>query len=224
MGVPGAPRRARRPRVADRDVPCRERGWATSSSSTTTRWISRTCSGRSCTPPPRSASPRSAPQRRPSRPSIRRSVSARSSTLSPVKGSERRSRRPTWWWRPPTASRPGAPSTGRASTPGAPSSPARSSAWKARSRSIVSTARTARATSACTGRPPRHPGTCADSGVLGSVAGIIGTVQATEVVKTLLDIGEDLDGRVLVLDALRMEWQTIRLRRNPRCPACGDRR
>jgi len=68
------------------------------------------------------------------------------------------------------------------------------------------------------------PGTCADSGVLGSVAGIIGTVQATEVVKTLLDIGENLDGRVLVLDALRMEWQTIRLRRNPRCPACGDRR
>ena len=68
------------------------------------------------------------------------------------------------------------------------------------------------------------PGTCADSGVLGSVAGIIGTVQATEVVKTLLGIGEDLDGRVLVLDALRMEWQTIRLRRNPGCPACGDRR
>ncbi len=68
------------------------------------------------------------------------------------------------------------------------------------------------------------PGTCADSGVLGSVAGIIGTVQATEVVKTLLDIGEDLDGRVLVLDALRMEWQAIRLRRNPGCPACGDRR
>ena len=68
------------------------------------------------------------------------------------------------------------------------------------------------------------PGTCADSGVLGSVAGIIGTVQATEVVKTLLGIGEDLDGRVLVLDALRMEWQAIRLRRNPRCPACGGRR
>ena len=68
------------------------------------------------------------------------------------------------------------------------------------------------------------PGTCADSGVLGSVAGIIGTVQATEAVKTLLDLGEDLDGRVLVLDALRMEWQSIRLRRNPGCPACGDRR
>ena len=68
------------------------------------------------------------------------------------------------------------------------------------------------------------PGTCADNGVLGSVAGIIGTVQATEVVKTLLDIGEELDGRVLVLDALRMEWQSIRLRRNPRCPACSDRR
>ena len=68
------------------------------------------------------------------------------------------------------------------------------------------------------------PGTCADNGVLGSVAGIIGTVQATEVVKTLLGIGEALDGRVLVLDALRMEWQAIRLRRNPGCPACGGRR
>lgn len=67
------------------------------------------------------------------------------------------------------------------------------------------------------------PGTCADSGVLGSVAGIIGAIQATEVVKTLLGIGEDLDGRVLVLDAHRMEWQTVRLRRNPRCPACGGR-
>ena len=67
------------------------------------------------------------------------------------------------------------------------------------------------------------PGTCADSGVLGSVAGIIGTVQATEVVKTLLGIGEDLDGRVLALDALRMEWQAVRLRRNPRCPACAGR-
>ena len=68
------------------------------------------------------------------------------------------------------------------------------------------------------------PGTCADSGVLGSVAGIIGTVQATEVVKTLLGIGADPDGQVLVLDALRMDWQTVRLRRNPGCAACGDRR
>ena len=71
--------------------------------------------------------------------------------------------------------------------------------------------------------PAAAPATCAESGVLGSVAGIIGTVQATEVVKILLDIGEDLDGRVLALDALRMEWQAIRLRRNPGCPACGER-
>ena len=73
------------------------------------------------------------------------------------------------------------------------------------------------------GEATAPPGTCADNGVLGSVAGIIGTVQATEVVKALLGIGEDLGGRVLVLDALRMEWQAVRLRRNPRCPACGDR-
>ena len=135
-----------------------------------------------------------------------------------------RSRPPTWWWRPPTTSRPAARSTGPASTRAARSSPARSSAWKARSRSTVSTARTGPCYECLHGAPTAPPGTCADSGVLGSVAGIIGTVQATEVVKTLLGIGEDLDGRVLVLDALRMEWQTVRLRRNPRCPACGDQR
>lgn len=73
--------------------------------------------------------------------------------------------------------------------------------------------------------PP--PGTCADSGVLGSVAGIIGCVQATEVVKLLVGLDDDSEddaaGRVLALDALRMEWRAVRLRRNPRCPACGER-
>lgn len=65
------------------------------------------------------------------------------------------------------------------------------------------------------------PATCADSGVLGSVAGIVGAVQATEAIKVILGIGEPLEGRVLSLDALRMEWREVRLRRNPHCPACG---
>lgn len=67
------------------------------------------------------------------------------------------------------------------------------------------------------------PATCADSGVLGSVAGIVGAVQATEAIKVILGIGEPLEGRVLSLDALRMEWREVRLRRNPHCPACGGR-
>lgn len=68
-----------------------------------------------------------------------------------------------------------------------------------------------------------HAATCAESGVLGSVAGIVGAVQATEVVKTLLDVGETLSGRLLLLDARAMEWRTVRLRRDPSCPTCGDR-
>jgi adenylyltransferase/sulfurtransferase len=64
--------------------------------------------------------------------------------------------------------------------------------------------------------------TCAESGVLGSVAGIIGTVQATEAIKVLLGIGTTLTGRVLMLDALHMEWHSMRLRKNPKCPTCGD--
>lgn len=63
-------------------------------------------------------------------------------------------------------------------------------------------------------------GTCAENGVLGSVAGIIGAIQATETVKVLLEIGEQLTGRLLLVDARTMEWHTIRLRKNPHCPTC----
>lgn len=65
---------------------------------------------------------------------------------------------------------------------------------------------------------------CAEFGVLGSVAGIIGCVQATEAVKVLLDIGEPLVGRLLLLDARTMNWQTIRLTRDPDCPVCSGRK
>ena len=68
---------------------------------------------------------------------------------------------------------------------------------------------------------PNTPTTCAENGVLGSVAGIIGTIQATEALKVLLGIGEPLLGRVLLLDAHSMQWQTIRLKRHPQCPTCA---
>jgi adenylyltransferase/sulfurtransferase len=63
---------------------------------------------------------------------------------------------------------------------------------------------------------------CVQFGVLAPVAGLIGTIQATETVKLLMGIGETLSGRLLLLDALHMEWRTLTLARDPRCPVCGD--
>lgn len=63
--------------------------------------------------------------------------------------------------------------------------------------------------------------TCSNRGILAPVVGIIGTIQATEALKLLAGMGELLCGRVLILDALRMEWRSIRLRRDPDCPVCG---
>lgn len=62
---------------------------------------------------------------------------------------------------------------------------------------------------------------CAENGVLGSVAGLMGCIQATEVIKVLLDIGQTLEGRLLLIDARTMEWQAVRLRRDPECPVCA---
>ena len=62
---------------------------------------------------------------------------------------------------------------------------------------------------------------CAEAGVLGAVTGVMGTLQATEVLKEILGLGEGLSGRLLVWDALAMRFQTIRLQRDPDCPACG---
>ncbi len=73
------------------------------------------------------------------------------------------------------------------------------------------------------GRPP-DPGlvpSCAEAGVLGVLPASIGSVQATEVVKLLLGIGEPLVGRLLVHDALRQTWDTVPVARNPDCPVCG---
>ena len=65
--------------------------------------------------------------------------------------------------------------------------------------------------------------TCAQTGVLAPVVGVIGSLQAVEAIKVLTGLGETLDGRLLLLDAARMEWRTLKVRRWPECPVCGDR-
>ena len=65
------------------------------------------------------------------------------------------------------------------------------------------------------------PETCAQTGVLAPVVGIVGSIQALEAIKVLTDFGETLAGRLLLLDAKRMEWRTLKVRRDPACPVCG---
>lgn len=64
---------------------------------------------------------------------------------------------------------------------------------------------------------------CAEAGVLGVLPGVVGSLQATEVLKLLLGIGEPLIGRLLQFDALAMAFRTLRLPVDPACPACGSR-
>ncbi|MFB6069430.1 MAG: ThiF family adenylyltransferase [Halanaeroarchaeum sp.] len=63
---------------------------------------------------------------------------------------------------------------------------------------------------------------CATAGVLGAVPGTIGSIQATETIKGLMDAGDRLDGRLLFYDAERMDFDEIEIARNPECPVCGD--
>ncbi|MGA7800570.1 MAG: molybdopterin-synthase adenylyltransferase MoeB [Gammaproteobacteria bacterium] len=63
---------------------------------------------------------------------------------------------------------------------------------------------------------------CADNGVLAPVVGVIGSLQALEAIKVLLDLGESLCGRLLLFDATSLEWRTLRLRKDPACPVCGN--
>lgn len=62
---------------------------------------------------------------------------------------------------------------------------------------------------------------CSEAGVLGAVTGVMGTLQATEVLKHILGIGESLAGRLLLWDALDMRFRTVKLRRDPACALCG---
>ncbi|HEY5381969.1 MAG TPA: molybdopterin-synthase adenylyltransferase MoeB [Acidobacteriaceae bacterium] len=69
--------------------------------------------------------------------------------------------------------------------------------------------------------PPGLVPSCAEGGVLGILPGLVGIIQATEVIKLILGIGEPLIGRLLLVDALGMNFRTLKLRKNPECPACG---
>jgi len=69
--------------------------------------------------------------------------------------------------------------------------------------------------------PGLVPG-CAEAGVLGVLPGVIGTIQATEVLKLILGVGEPLVGRLVTFDALAMRFEEITLARNPDCPVCGE--
>ncbi|HKP64348.1 MAG TPA: molybdopterin-synthase adenylyltransferase MoeB [Polyangiales bacterium] len=72
--------------------------------------------------------------------------------------------------------------------------------------------------------PPAHLApSCAEAGVLGILPGVVGTVQATEAIKIVLEQGEPLIGRLLMYDSLNMKFRQLKLRRDPNCPVCGDK-
>jgi len=62
---------------------------------------------------------------------------------------------------------------------------------------------------------------CAEGGVLGILPGLVGVIQATEVIKLVLGKGDSLAGRLLLVDALNMRFRELKLRKNPECPVCG---
>jgi len=70
--------------------------------------------------------------------------------------------------------------------------------------------------------PPESVPNCAQAGVLGVLPGIIGMLQAIEIIKLILGIGDPLIGRLLHFDALKMHFRELKLRRDPQCPVCGE--
>jgi molybdopterin/thiamine biosynthesis adenylyltransferase/rhodanese-related sulfurtransferase len=71
--------------------------------------------------------------------------------------------------------------------------------------------------------PPAHLApSCAEAGVLGILPGVVGVIQATEAIKIILGKGDPLVGRLLTYDSLRMNFRTLKLRRDKNCPACGE--
>lgn len=70
--------------------------------------------------------------------------------------------------------------------------------------------------------PPGMVPSCAEGGVLGILPGIVGLIQANEVIKLVLGVGESLVGRLLLFDALSMKFKEMKLRKDPSCPICGD--
>lgn len=72
--------------------------------------------------------------------------------------------------------------------------------------------------------PPGLVPSCAEGGVLGILPGLVGVIQATEVIKLILGKGDPLIGRLLLVDALGMKFRELKLRKNPDCPVCGTHR
>ncbi len=70
--------------------------------------------------------------------------------------------------------------------------------------------------------PPGLVPSCAEGGVLGVLPGIIGSLQANEVIKLIIGQGDPLIGRLLLFDALRMSFRELKLRKNPDCPICSE--
>jgi adenylyltransferase/sulfurtransferase len=70
--------------------------------------------------------------------------------------------------------------------------------------------------------PPGAVPSCAEAGVFGVLPGIIGSMMAFETIKYVVGIGESLVGRLLVFEGMDMSFRTLRLKRNPECPLCGD--
>jgi len=70
--------------------------------------------------------------------------------------------------------------------------------------------------------PPGLVPSCAEGGVLGILPGLVGVIQATEVIKLILGNGQPLIGRLLLVDALNMRFRELKLRKNPECPVCGE--
>ncbi|NQU68815.1 MAG: molybdopterin-synthase adenylyltransferase MoeB [Candidatus Marinimicrobia bacterium] len=70
--------------------------------------------------------------------------------------------------------------------------------------------------------PPHLVPSCAEGGVLGVLPGIIGTLQANEALKIILEIGQPLSGKIMIFEALDSEFTELRVKRNPKCKICGD--
>ena len=70
--------------------------------------------------------------------------------------------------------------------------------------------------------PPGMVPSCAEGGVLGVLPGVIGVLQAIEAIKLIMGIGESLMGRLVHFDALKLKFREFKLRRDPKCPVCGD--